>query len=249
MTTGLDEWEGRLSRLHPAAAVTSVAVSGYLLTCMLFVGAGLMVTNRLGGLTRWDDSVVRWLADHRSSALNTWAGYATTLADTLGIVVVLLATTILLTVLRHRWEAFLLAVAVFLELTAFLTVNAVVARPRPDVARLGSLPSTSSFPSGHTAAIVALYGGLAILASARLRHRVVGLVAWIAAFVATVAVGVARVYRGMHHPSAVVAGALLGSAALAVAVVAVKVGQRAAAERQRLHTPLAASSPNLVAGR
>ena len=37
------------------------------------------------------------------------------------------------------------------------------------------------------------------------------------------AVGTARVYRGMHHPSDVVFGGLMGVSALAVAVLAVRV--------------------------
>lgn len=49
------------------------------------------------------------------------------------------------------------------ELLTFLCVTLVVHRPRPPVARLDVAPETSSFPSGHTAAAVALYGCIAIL--------------------------------------------------------------------------------------
>jgi hypothetical protein len=44
------------------------------------------------------------------------------------------------------------------------------------------------------------------------------------ALVASAAVSLARVYRGMHHPSDVIAGALLGFAVLAVAFLAVRSG-------------------------
>jgi membrane-associated phospholipid phosphatase len=238
MTGRLGALEGRLTRMHPATAVVSVAVSGYLMICLVFVAIGLLVTHQLGALGRWDDDVVRWFAENRTTAMNHWTDYATKVADTLGAVVVLVVATIVLLVLRHRWDALFLVLALGLELATFLTVNSVVGRPRPDGPRLGSLPSTSSFPSGHTAAMVALYGGLALLISASVRSRIVGLVSWIVAFLATAAIGVARVYRGMHHPSDVAAGALLGLAVLGVAIIAVRTGQRAAAERQRLHTPL-----------
>ena len=181
--------------------------------------------------------------------MNHWTDYATKVADTFGILVVLLVAAIVLFVFRRRWEALFLVVALCLELATFLTVNSLVDRPRPDVVRLGSLPSTSSFPSGHTAAMVALYGGLAVVISVRFRSRIVRFASWIIALLATAAVGLARVYGGMHHPSDVVAGALLGFAVLGVAIVAVRAGQRAAAERQRLHAPLPARSlePELVA--
>jgi membrane-associated phospholipid phosphatase len=225
--------------MHPAAAVASVAVSGYVLICLVFAALGMLVTHQLGSLTRWDDDVVRWFAENRTSAMNHWTDYATKVADTFGILVVLVVVTIVLLVLRRRWEALFLVVALCLELLAFLTVNHLVDRPRPQVVRLGSLPSTSSFPSGHTAAMVALYGGLAVLMSARFRAWIVRLVSGIVALLAIAVVGWARVYRGMHHPSDVVAGALLGLAVLGVAMVAVRAGQRAAAERKRVDAPLA----------
>ncbi|MDQ1519874.1 MAG: hypothetical protein QOI55_947 [Actinomycetota bacterium] len=230
--------EARVTRMHPAAAVASVAVSGYVLICLVFAALGMLVTHQLGSLTRWDDHVVRWFTENRTSAMNNWTDYATKVADTFGILVVLLAVTIVLLLLRRRWEALFLLVALGLELLTFLTVNHLVDRPRPQVLRLGSLPSTSSFPSGHTAAMVALYGGLTVLLSARFRAWIVGLVSGIMAVLATAAVGWARVYRGMHHPSDVVAGALLGLAVLGVAMVALRAGQRAAAERKRVDATL-----------
>ena len=226
--------DDRVGRMHPATAVVSVVVSGYVAICLVFAGIGLLVTHQLGALSRWDDHVVRWFADHRTSSLNHSTDYATKVADTVGILVVLLAATIILVVFRHRWEALFLVVALCLELATFLTVNTVVDRPRPAGPRLGSLPSTSSFPSGHTAAIVALYGGMALLINARARERIVRLVAWIVALAADVAVGLARVYRGMHHPSDVIAGALLGCAVLTVAFMAMRAGERAAAQRHRI---------------
>jgi membrane-associated phospholipid phosphatase len=45
----------------------------------------------------------------------------------------------------------------------FYSVTATVHRPRPPVVRMDVAPPTSSFPSRHTAAAVALYGCIAIL--------------------------------------------------------------------------------------
>ena len=239
--------EDRPSRPHPALAFASMAFGGYLAICALFIGIGLLVTHQLNALTRWDDSVVRSFSDHRTTSLNHWTDYATKVADTFGILIVLVVAVIVLLLFRHRWDALFLVLALCLELATFLTVNTVVGRPRPGGPRLGSLPSTSSFPSGHTAAMVALYGGLALLINARLRARIVGFVAWLVALLAAAAIGLARVYRGMHHPSDVIAGALLGFAVLAVAFLAVRAaqraaaaraGERAAAEREPLHSPL-----------
>ena len=239
--------EGRVARWHPAVAVASVAVSGYVVICVVFAGIGLLVTHQLGALTRWDDSVNRWFAANRTGSTNDWTSYATKVANTSGILVVLVVAAIVLFVLRHRWDALILLVALGLELLTFLTVNYIVDRPRPDVERLGALPSTSSFPSGHTAAMLTLYGGLAVLISSRVRSRLVEALCWVIALLATAVIGFARVYRGMHHPSDVVAGALLGLAALGVAIIAVRSGQLASAERRRSHGRESSSDPEVAA--
>ena len=242
----IERFEERATHWHPAAAVGSIALIGYAVMSAVLVGVGLLITHQFSSLTRWDESVNRWFEVRRTASWNDWTRYATKLADTLGILVVLLVAALVLFLLKHRWQALVLLLALTLELLTFLTVNYSVGRPRPNVEPLGSLPSTSSFPSGHTAATIALYGGLALIISHRLRSRVAGFILWTLALLLAAAIGLGRIYRGMHHPSDVVAGALMGLAALGVAVVAVRIGQMAA-DRRRHHTHRQALDPEVAA--
>jgi undecaprenyl-diphosphatase len=71
-------------------------------------------------------------------------------------------------------------------------------------------PPTSSYPSGHTGASTALYFSLLLMAAARierpwLRHLLMGVCA-----VIPFLVGIARLYRGAHHISDVLAGMVNG---------------------------------------
>ena len=108
-----------------------------------------------------------------------------------------------------RVVALLLALAG--EVLTFLTVSAVVERDRPDVSQLDAAPPTSSVPSGHTGAAVALYGYLAVISP----PRDAGQVARPAACRPPAADSRRRrtlaPVRGMHYPADVVFGAVNGA--------------------------------------
>ena len=80
--------------------------------------------------------------------------------------------------------------------------------------RLESLPVDASYPSGHTAAAVALYGGLLLLLASRFDNAVVRVLAIVLGVAIPLFVAWSRMYRGMHHLSDVVAGLLMGLGAL-----------------------------------
>jgi len=170
---------------------------------------GLLVTKLL--THEWplsaEDGVDRFLAAHRVGWANTATNALSTLANTFGAAAVALVAVVWARWRSASWrEPLYLVFSVLLELAVFLVTTLLVHRPRPSVLELDTSPPTSSFPSGHTAAAVTLYGAVALILFMRTRRKSYWLLLLIPA-----AVGVARLYRGMHHPSDVAAGALLGA--------------------------------------
>ena len=108
--------------------------------------------------------------------------------------------------------------AILGELFIFLLVTNTVHRQRPPVPRLDPAPPTSSFPSGHTAAAMALYGCLAIVLLRQMTHRRLARVLAVLCFCVPPIVAVSRVYRGMHYPTDVLFGAIGGGLWLLIAV-------------------------------
>ena len=100
--------------------------------------------------------------------------------------------------------------ALALETACFVASAALVRRARPErVWRPEPPHATSSFPSGHTAAAFALHGTLADLLD---RHDARGarLLGPLLRYAIPGAIAFSRVYRGQHHISDTVAGAILG---------------------------------------
>jgi membrane-associated phospholipid phosphatase len=189
---------------------------------LALVSAGTAVGLLLKGplddtaVVRTDRRVSEWFVGHRTPNLNRYTVWGSDLADTF---IKIGATAVLALVLWLLWrrglEPLMLIVSLTLEASAFITITWIVARPRPAVPRLEGSPVDSSFPSGHTAAAAA-YAALAVIVYWHTRNRWARFSVVLMCAVTTATVAVSRMYRGMHYLSDVVAGLLLGAAAVAI---------------------------------
>ncbi len=109
--------------------------------------------------------------------------------------------------------------ALAVESAAYRTTTLVIHRNRPPVHRLEQLPVNASYPSGHTAASIAVYCGLALLITSRIAGRLPRIAIWAVAIAIPVFVALSRMYRGMHHPLDVLGGAAIGIATIAAIVL------------------------------
>ncbi len=200
--------------LHKRQAVQLVA--SYVLLAAVFTGIGLLITGPLAdsALIRADEDASAWFVERRTALLDDLTWWGSMLADTyVKIVVTALAAGFMLWRWRRWREPLLVVAALVVEASAFITITMLVGRPRPDVPRLESSPVDSSFPSGHTAAAVA-YAAIAIVVFWHTRKLWVRVLTVLVVVAVPVIVGLSRAYRGMHHVSDVIAGALLGAAAV-----------------------------------
>ncbi len=208
----------------PWRAAAGTALVGYLAIVVVLAALGWLLVHAgfLDGLRSWDQDVNRNLADGRTVGWTDLSRSGSSSAETMPIVLGGVIVTAVLAALRRWWDLLFLPLALAIELLGFLAVNYLVDRPRPDVERLGITPDTHSFPSGHAAATMVLWGGIVILLGVGRRRLWIQILAWAIVTAATVTVSFSRVYRGMHHVTDVVAGALLGIGALLVAMTATR---------------------------
>jgi undecaprenyl-diphosphatase len=193
-------------------------VLAYVLLCAIGVGIGELITHPLRNswLQRTDGAIERWLADRRTPWLNRATFIGSELADTIvKIAVTAVVAGVMIAVWRRWLEPLMVAVALVLEASAFITITWIVGRPRPAVERLETSPVGSSFPSGHVAAAV-VYGAIVVVVFWHTRTRWVRALAVAIVVLVAGAAGFSRMYRGMHHLSDVIAGALLGLASVLI---------------------------------
>lgn len=144
-----------------------------------------------------------------------------------------LATAGFLWLSRRRATALFLIAAVSSGILLSNTAKALFDRPRPDLVPHGTHVYTASFPSGHSLMAAVTYLTLAVIVARgfteeRLRVYVVSIAVFL-----TLAVGVSRVYLGVHWPTDVAAGWAMGAAwALGCAALARYLSQRGAIERE-----------------
>lgn len=186
------------------------------------IGALALFDGALGDV---EDDFVAWIANHRVGVLDSIATVGSTLSDTWTVLGVLVGAASMLWAAGHVRHAMTVVLAVILEFTTFLAVGALIGRPRPEVEALHSVPSTPSFPSGHVAAAFVLYGSLVLVARS-LSDRSTPRVLWLAPVAIALVVAAARVYEGVHHPTDVAAGLLLGVGALAASAAATGVADK-----------------------
>jgi undecaprenyl-diphosphatase len=147
----------------------------------------------------WERHAEHWIVSQRTGWLD-WLSIGLSWIGTLGLVFVAIA--LVLAILRRRPAILLMVVAAdaAADLLAGLG-KLLVGRHRPFEHQLGPASSTHSFPSGHAATSFACATVLSYYAP-RLRAPL---------FVLATLIALSRVYNGMHYPTDVLAGAVLGA--------------------------------------
>jgi len=196
------------------AAATVLAAWTIILAVVLV--AGWLLTHMLASsVDPWDNDVSRWFAHERTPELNGVADVGTFLGETpvgMGVAAVVAAVVSLWK--RSIRPAAFLAVVVAGIGGFYWVATTLITRQRPPVPILDpGLVADDSFPSGHVATAVAVYGGTALLCWWLLpRTRPwVWVLMLVPAFVA-----LSRLYQGAHHLTDVLSSVFYTSAWLVV---------------------------------
>lgn len=175
--------------------------------------AGLAEQVHEGGpLLRLDEHLLRFSLQLRAGPLVAALSVLTWLGDMAVVLPVGLAAGVLIWFVRRSWVPLLLLAlsAAGVGLTVQL-IKIVIARPRPVVVPHLVIEDGFGFPSGHSAQSAAFYLLLGAIGLRLLRTRRARASALTAAVAAVLITGFSRVLLGVHSPSDVLAGWVLGA--------------------------------------
>jgi membrane-associated phospholipid phosphatase len=223
-----------LRHVHPVLVFVVVMLAGLVVTAALSICVGFLVTRGLEphwGIGAADERVDAWLAAHRTPARSDASLIGSMIAGGVVLPILVGSLAVACCALRRWRVAAFLVFALAVESASYRLTTLVVHSHRPRVARLENLPVDASYPSGHTAAAIAVYGGLALLLTSRFTNGAFRTFAWALVLAVVTFVATARMYRGMHHPLDTAGGIFVGIAALIVVVFACRTAGAAADRR------------------
>jgi undecaprenyl-diphosphatase len=223
---GLAERLGGAFGGHAVVAFLVTLIAGLVVIAAISTGMGLLITRvveHAWGIGGADERVEVWLAAHRTSGRTHLSWIGSTVAGGLVLPVLVGAIALVFAVLRKWRIAAYVVFVLAVESATYRATTIFIHSHRPRVVRLEHLPVNASYPSGHTAASIAVYGGLVLLLTSKFNNTVLRVLAWSSVVLMVAFVATSRMYRGMHHPLDVAGGVLVGIVALIVVVFACRV--------------------------
>jgi undecaprenyl-diphosphatase len=165
-----------------------------------------------GSTQAFDVAVLQWFGAHRSPGVDRAMLEITFLGTFLVDITIVGVAATFLWLTQHRYSATLLLASTVGGVLLNNVLKLGFSRPRPEVLTWQAQVVTSSFPSGHAMSAAVVYGTVAYLAARLQRRRASRVVTMLVALVLIALICVSRLYLGVHYPSDVIAGVLVGFA-------------------------------------
>ncbi|MBC7788528.1 MAG: phosphatase PAP2 family protein [Anaerolineae bacterium] len=199
------------SGFYTAFGIFLVAGATLATACtVLFVALAGRV--RSGTTQAFDEGVLSWMAAHRIWWLERSLLEITALGTGLVVMAIVTVAALFLYLTEHRYSSFLLLVATGGGIILNNILKLSYDRPRPQVFEWVTSVASSSFPSGHAMSAAIVYSTVAYLAARLQKRRWARITTMLISFLIIILICVSRLYLGVHYPSDVIAGVVIGLA-------------------------------------
>jgi undecaprenyl-diphosphatase len=191
-------------------AFLAIALSLGLLATALF---GVLAEAVRGGFTQSvDERVLRWFEARRTPGLDEAMLEITAIGSGIPLILMVIVAVVFLWVSRHHWSVYFLLLGTLGGQLLNRLLKGYFDRDRPSVVEWGHYVDTASFPSGHAMSSFVVYGSIAYLVARLAPSKTLKRFTWGFAALMILAVGITRMYLGVHYPTDVIGGFLAGLA-------------------------------------
>ena len=167
---------------------------------------------REGETQAFDVAVLRFMEAQKTELLDRVAIEITFLGTGVIVLMIVAISGMFLWLTKHKHSALLLMVSTSGAILVNGLLKAGFDRPRPQVFEWGQHTVSSSFPSGHAMSAAAVYMTVAYLAARLQRRRISRALTLLAALIIVALIAASRLYLGVHYPTDVLAGVVIGIA-------------------------------------
>lgn len=208
------------------AALGLVILGGTLVAVVLtylFSEFAELVMN--GGTLAFDDAVLRFVGAHQVHWLTSVMLEVTTLGTGTVVAMIVAVSGMFLWLYSYKQSAELLLVATLGGILLDSVLKVGFNRPRPEIFSWGTTAVSSSFPSGHAMSATVVYTTVAYLATRLQKTRRARVATRTIAALLVLLICFSRVYLGVHYPSDVLAGIVVGFAWASFCMVTLEAAQ------------------------
>ncbi|PYP75744.1 MAG: hypothetical protein DMD35_20920, partial [Gemmatimonadetes bacterium] len=201
---------------HGRSVYTAVGIfliAGVFVAIVGTIGfAKLAEVVREGYTQQFDTAALRWLGAHHSPTLTTIMTEVTPLGTGIVVLTVVGITTAFLWHTEHKHSARMLLAATAGNILLNNVLKLFFDRARPNVFEWGTHAASSSFPSGHAMSATVVYGTVGYLLARLQKHAWARAITLLLAVVMVALICLTRLYLGVHYPSDVLGGIIVGLA-------------------------------------
>ena len=179
-----------------------------LILVIIVVLVGININSSL--VTKFDNFIYSNVSKLISDFTTNIMKLITNFGSVLGLAIMCILLMIFIKNKKYGLYAFLNAVGVgFLN----LILKIIFQRPRPNILQIIN-ESGYSFPSGHSMASMAFYGLLIYYIYKKVENKKIRRILILLFSILILAVGISRIYLGVHYPSDVICGYIISLAYL-----------------------------------
>lgn len=231
--------KARLSRQGRLGLRLTVSVIVFIAATWLFAG---IAEDVVAGdpLVVVDRQITTWFRAHATPEVTRWMLLVTHAHGTLGVSLMGVALALYFSWRRARYWLLTLAVVLPGGMLLNVVLKQIFRRDRPSLDDPLLTLLTYSFPSGHVTGSALFYGVLAAFCASRAKTWVARMFIFGTACLLVIAVGVTRIYLGVHYFSDVVAAAAWSTAWLVMWLLAIDLFEQRRLTGARSKTELGA---------